>query len=191
MPPCDGRSSTLRVRLVVPPPQLLVHTVSFHTDMTQSWGHANELHLRHSNSGGQPAPPWSGTAVMLRTRDCTPPLPHDLEHFGQLDQLLTAQSTAHLAPLSQAAVWFSTGHATPPCAACRNTERVRTLRPTLHVLLQAEKAVHDVTRQLMGHLKSLQARLSCTGAPSSAQRRVGPPRHTRACTHSRSASISA
>jgi hypothetical protein len=66
-PPCAGAVCTTREQLLKPPPQVCEHALQPpHSDTSQCTAHGCRLHGRCSLTARQPAPPWSGEAVMTR-----------------------------------------------------------------------------------------------------------------------------
>ena len=139
-------TSTPRLRIRVPPPQLaeqLPHAP--HSDITQSAPvHAASLQLRASSVEGHPAPPLAACRVTVRLRVWLPP-PHGSEHWLQSLHCATAQSTLH----TEALVCVSwVGHGVPPLAEGVMTAllRVCCVLPTT----QADQAPHCEATQSTG-----------------------------------------
>jgi hypothetical protein len=74
---------TLRVRCLVPPPQICEHDChEAHSDTTQSMGQSCSEHAVDSANVGQAAPPAAPTSRIERERDFAPP-PQDFEQSSQ------------------------------------------------------------------------------------------------------------
>ena len=153
-------TSTPRLRIRVPPPQLaeqLPHAP--HSDITQSAPvHAASLQLRASSVEGHPAPPLAACRVTVRLRVWLPP-PHGSEHWLQSLHCATAQSTLHTEDLVCVS-WV--GHGVPPLAEGVMTAllRVCCVLPTT----QADQAPHCEATQSTGvpvQACWLQATTSC------------------------------
>ena len=103
-------------------------------------------------------PPLAAAAATTRFR-CRLPLPQEAEHFDQLLQGETLQSTGH-SKLLQRLSWVNTPQAFPPCNGVRNTlrERRRKMVPTMtsmscdgwHVMGHSPQAPHRETAQSLG-----------------------------------------
>ena len=113
-----------RLRDCAPPPHDLLHAdQAQNTDTRQLSAHANELQLRASLIYGHSTPPNVTAVMMERERDCAP-VPHDLVHVDQALYSDTAQSTGQGEVLHMR-LSSRYGHAYPPWASCRMTDRER------------------------------------------------------------------
>jgi hypothetical protein len=151
VPPFIGGWVIVRVRVCVPPPQVLLHMLqSLHALTWQFTGmaHGWVLQARVSRRAGQAMPPFIGCWVTVRVRNCIPP-PQALLHMLQSLQALTWQSTgmAHGWVL-QSRVSLSGGQAWPPLVGGWVTVRVRVCVPPPQALLHMLQALQALTWQL-------------------------------------------
>ena len=145
-PPCDGRTSTLRWRVDVPPPQVFVHVSHApHADIAQSTAQSWPLHTRLSTSAAHGAPPCAGGVRTCRECDWAPP-PHVCVHSPHALQADSSQGTGQ-ACAPQCRLCESVGQRLPPALACRTTSRLRDWDPVPHVFVHAVQAVNDETSQ--------------------------------------------
>ena len=138
VPPSTG-SVVARLRDCAPVPHDLVHTdQAENVPTTQSAAHACTLHACVSAECGQALPPFVGSALRVRLRDCEP-VPHDLVHVDQaLNVASKSQSTEHACTL-QLRVSSACGHALPPFRG-DVVERLRFCEPPPHDLVHVDQA---------------------------------------------------
>ena len=150
----------LRERDCRPGPHDLSHVVQALNAVTrQCTGHVSMLQDCVSSVCGQAAPPLRTAVSMVRERDCTPSVPHDLLHVVQSPKMLTSQSTGHACAL-HACVSAVCGHATPPLAMSVLMSRERDCVPPLHDLLHVVHAWKALTSQSVEQACTLHVRVS-------------------------------
>ena len=138
LPPKVGSAITTRLRDCVPAPHdaVQVDQTAGNAGSTQSVGQAWPLQERASCACGQALPPSTG-AAMARLRFCEP-VPHDVLHAVQAENVPMTQSAAHGCAL-QPRVSAACGHALPPfCGAV--VERLRVCEPPPHDLVHVDQA---------------------------------------------------
>jgi hypothetical protein len=150
IPPFIGCCVTVRVRVCIPPPQVLLHALNSLQSLTWQFtgiAHGWVLHARVSRRTGQAIPPFIGCCVTVRVRVCIPP-PQVLLHALNSLQSLTWQSTgiAHGWVL-HARVSLSGGQARPPLVGGWVTVRVRVCIPPPQALLHALHSLQPLTWQ--------------------------------------------
>lgn len=172
-PPLRACVTTLRERDCEPPvPHDFVHVVHApNAETTQCTAHGWTLQERDSARYGHTYPPWRACAMMLRERDCVPPL-HDRVHeshalkgdvtqcSGQgpwLQEVVSAR-WSHAAPPNALKAPVAIGHADAP--VCCRRARVRDLVPAPHVVEHEVHVPQSFTMQSIGQQWALHALLS-------------------------------
>lgn len=149
-PLCCMATSTLRVWVCEPPPQVRVHSVqALHAETSQSIGQGVTAQVFDCVRSPHEVPPLAAGVVSVRER-VEAPEPQVVEQSLHEPQAEATQSTGQAALLhvSASTSWL---HATPPNAAALAMLRVRFLLPPLHVAVQAPNDDHVVIVQSSGH----------------------------------------
>ena len=159
MPPDWAGTSTVRVLLVVPPPQLMVQVVQVdHAVTLHSTSQDARLHDSDSESAGQSVPPPDRGVMMYLARIRTAP-PQEFWHGCHTAQSDTTQSSlgvpgGHVKVL-HGCVSANTGHAAPPWVAPASTVLARVETPVSQPTVHAPQAAHWETRQSLAHCCTL------------------------------------
>ena len=196
LPPYAFATSTLRVVVCVPPPQVLEHDGQpAHDATTQSTGQCFELQTLVPESDGHVSPPFFAAWLTDLFRVALPPA-HVLLHDDHAPQLFTLQSTGH-GDLLQLPVSASFGQ-TSMLVALGVIVRLRVRLPPPHVLLHALHFDQDVTGQMdsvpliLAALFMLAATLAppagshcahCCATTPECRTHIGAHVYTHVCTH--------
>jgi hypothetical protein len=153
LPPCAAPAATLRTRVCVPSPHVVVGSVRWpQPDSSQSTGHGTwRLHGSDDAVAVQGLPPAAAGTTTARVRRRSPPGPQLELQPPKSDHPDRLQSTGHTA----ASAWHSSvsrvaGHTAVPSEPCVRMVRLRPRLPTPQETEQADQAPKSVNAQSTG-----------------------------------------
>ena len=160
-PPFCAATSTVRVSVIWPPPQVVEHpALASHADILQSTGHPSVLQFRVSSILLVHLPPCFAALRTFRVNFWSPP-PHVFVHVLLFSQFVISQSSGAHALLLQPAVRSSpAGHFMPPLDGEVTTLRVLACCPPPQVLEHSPLFSHSEILQSTGQSSSLQSSVS-------------------------------
>ena len=164
-PPFCAATSTVRVSVFWPPPQVVEHPAlashtESHADILQSTGQPSVLQFRVSSMLAVHLPPCFAALRTFRVNFWSPP-PHVFVHVLLFSQFVISQSSGAHALLLQPAVRLSpAGHFMPPFDGEVTTLRVLACCPPPQVLEHSPLFSHSEILQSTGQSSSLQSSVS-------------------------------
>mmetsp|Transcript_77670 Transcript_77670/g.173817 ORF Transcript_77670/g.173817 Transcript_77670/m.173817 type:complete len:337 (+) Transcript_77670:234-1244(+) len=161
VPPFAASKAFCRLRMVLPPAQLLVQSDQLPQGVhSQFTGQPATLQLIDSLS--EPShclPPFNDWTKMVRFLSVWPP-PHVAEHPGHSDQSLHKQSMTHGSSWHVPFSVASPSQSLPPCFASTAFPRLRVFVPFPQETLQEDQGFHSPHLQLTGHASVLHLMVS-------------------------------